>query len=108
MVTEGGLRKPNISQSGSRKRNDSKVDGMLSFTSSALARKETKLTLEAKGRKNYDPKPTTSGDSSVSPAKPIRPFTLDELKYVAFLQPKVILSGALNKILTRHLSEQER
>lgn len=33
--------------------------------------------------------------------KPVRPFTLEELKYVDFLQPKVVLSKDLSNFLER-------
>lgn len=41
------------------------------------------------------------------PSSAIRLFTLEELKYAGFLQPKVVLSKSLSIILTKITSERE-
>lgn len=78
----------NISWRGKIVKNPAEFD----FGSSALTRNRQNAT----GKEEELPPEMAAGPSAV---KPSRHFTIDELKYVDFLQPKVVLSRALAQFL---------
>jgi hypothetical protein len=66
--------------------------------------KKIRLTIEKEGRQRSsvyrDPRPKIVPSGSVSTTSTmVKKFSLDELKYMSFLQPKVVLSTSLNQTL---------